>query len=47
MHRLTFDRQAPQQPLLIARKIPPRLNRTPVVPDHQIADLPLTLEDNR
>ena len=46
-HRLPFDRQPPHQPRLVAREILAGVDRAPVVPDHEVAELPFVLVDDR
>src|SRR5580700_7592377 len=44
--RLALDGAAAHQPRLLARKILARMDRTPIVPDHEIAEPPFVLVDD-
>src|SRR4029078_253712 len=45
-HRLTFDGEAAHQTRLLAREVLAGVDREPVVPDHEVAELPLVLVDD-
>ena len=45
--RLALDGAAAHQPRLLARKILARMDRAPIVPDHEIAEPPFVLVDDR